>query len=51
MNFLKKFSRSRNGCVATAGQANAEAQRNEVAVIPQLRVSASPRENMQAQIF
>jgi hypothetical protein len=40
MDFLKKLSRS-----------GAEAQRNEVAVIPQFRVSASPRENMQSQIF
>jgi hypothetical protein len=45
---LGKFSRSRNRCVATAGHANAEAQRNEIALIPQLRVTASLRENIQS---
>jgi hypothetical protein len=34
MNCLKKFSRSRNGCVATAGQANAEAQSKGKEKIP-----------------
>ena len=45
---LGKFSRSRNRCVATAGHTNAEAQRNEIALIPQLRVTASLRENIQS---